>query len=400
MSRYCLFLLGVLLALCSVVQAVEEISVLYNGEKQLPRRIAMGFWGYRPVNLTEGSPFVPLRLSDRRYYGLKIVSVGRYEGVRFDFLEPMDLSSFIADKDAFLEIFLRSTSQGPMVSPAAPMVVRPDVMPRAEMAPGMMPPGMYPGVQPPGYMPPVDDIPPSMIPGMQPPGAAYGGDLPPYLRGGPYGNMPIAPPTMAEESFIPQPEEPVPGGMMGQGERKPQTVPLPQLKNIRITFYTDKGQGMLVVTPDQFYPKEEINKFWVRIGIPLSQMQKGMPIGGKLYRMVITSDEPTEFLVGRMAFVRDSDPIQASLFVFPPFLEAKRSIFFAARVEAGLTPYEVEWDFDTLTGESIDAVGERVTYTYPAEGLYTITCTVRDKTGAKEPVVSKIEVKISRPFGE
>jgi len=393
MSRYCLFVLGVLLALCSAAQAVEDISVLYNGEKQLSR-IKMGFWGYRPINLTEGSPFEPIRLAaNRRYYGLKIVSVGRYEGVRFDFTTPMDLSSFIGDKDAFLEVYLRSTSQGaavgPVVSPAGGSdaintiihpngnVYRPDGLPNQpnrrryrpdpDAMPGDMPPGMYPEMT-------------------LPPEADY-----PIDEG--------LPPTDADGTIVPGPDETV-SGDVNNPEKKPLTVPLPQLKNIRITFYTEKGQGMLVVTPDQFYPKEEINNFWVRIGIPLSQIQKGLPIGGKLYRMVITSDEPTEFLVGRLAFVRDSDHIQANLFVFPPFLEAKRSIFFASRVEAGLTPYEVQWDFDSQAGESVDAVGERVTYTYPAEGLYTITCTVRDKTGAKEPVVSKLEVKISRPFEE
>ncbi|MHB9110671.1 MAG: PKD domain-containing protein [Armatimonadota bacterium] len=394
MSRYCLFLLGMLLGLCFAAQAVEEISVLYNGEKQLPRRIAMGFWGYRPVNLTEGSPFVPFRLAaNRRFYGLKIVSVGRYEGVRFDFLEPMDLSSFIADKDAFLEVYLRSTSQGPAMGPVVAPTARPQYMPNRPPG-GMMPPGMYPGVNtPPGG--PAGMYPEAALP----PGAAYEMDetMPPMFDG--YGGMPVAPPTAVEEPFIPEPEA-VPGAGINSAERKPLTVPLPQLKNIRITFYTEKGAGMLVVTPDQFYPKEEINNFWVRIGIPLSQIRQGTPIGGKLYRIVITSDEPTEFLVGRMAFVRDSDPIQANMFVFPPFLEAKRSIFFASRVEAGLTPYEVQWDFDNQAGESVDAVGERVTYTYPAEGLYTITCTVRDKTGAKEPVISKLEVKISRPFEE
>lgn len=396
MSRYCLFLLGVLLALCTAAQAVEDISVLYNGDKQLSR-ITMGFWGYRPVNLTEGSPFEPIRLAaNRRYYGLKIVSVGRYEGVRFDFRDPMDLSSFIADKDAFLEVYLRSTSQGPVVGPVVTPAYRPEVPPWARpegMPPGVNFPGMRPGAAPPPDADYLDD---------RGPVAPYNGygDRPveqPYTG---YGDMTAAPPTIAEEPFIPGLEDGVPGEITDQTEKKPLTVPLPQFKNIRITFYTEKGQGMLVVTPDQFYPKEEINNFWVRIGIPLSQIQKGLPIGGKLYRMVITSDEPTEFLVGRMAFVRDSDPIQANLFVFPPFLEAKRSIFFASRVEAGLTPYEVQWDFDSEAGESVDAVGERVTYTYPAEGLYTITCTIRDKTGAKEPVVSKLEVKISRPFEE
>lgn len=193
----------------------------------------------------------------------------------------------------------------------------------------------------------------------------------------------------------------LPAEFGADSERRTLSVPLPQLKNIRITFYTDKGVGMLIVTPDQFYPKEEVNQFWVRIGIPLSQVQPDNAIGGKLYRMVISSDEPAEFLVGRLAFVRDSEPIEANMLIFPPFLEAKKSIFLRANVTAGLTPYEVKWDFDTEPDNvTVDAVGERVTYTYPAEGVYTITCTVSDKTGAKPPVTSVMGVKISRPLEE
>jgi len=400
MSRYYLLLLGMLLGLCSAVQAVEDISIFYNGEKQLPRRIVMGFWGYRPVGLTEVNPFVPFRLAaNRRYYGLKILTLGRYEGVRFDFMEPLNLAPFIEDKDIFLEIYLRSSQGSIMPTTLAPLPV--------EAYPGAYPPGAYP----PGMMPGEGVLPPGAYPGVRPPRGPMVPRPPgaPPLAGedeGPPPGLvnptagvprPVNPPVEAVPN--PQPEDNIPNEMIDE-EKKPLSVPLPQLKNIRITFYTEKGVGMLMVTPEQFYPKEEVNNFWVRIGIPLSQIQKGMPIGGKLNRMVVTSDEPTEFLVGRLAFVRDNKPMVVNLFIFPPFLEAKKSIFFAARVEAGLTPYEVQWDFDTRAGESVDAVGERVTYTYPAEGLYTITCTVRDLTGAKPPVINTIDVKISRPFEE
>jgi len=533
MSRYCLILLGILLGLCQAGRAVEDVSVLYNGEKDLPERLSMGFWGYRPVNLTEGNPFVPFRLAaNRRYYGLKIVTMGRYEGVRFDFKEPLDLSPFVADKDVFLEIYFRSSLQGagnpttPITPPATypgggypggaypggaypggaypggaypggaypggaydpgayppgttpsgmyppgayppgttpPGAYDPGAYPPGTTPSGMYPPGAYPpgttpsGMYPPGAYPPgttpsgmyppgttpsgmypPGTTPPGMYPpgttpsgntpsgmyppgayaanttpsGMYPPGGTYppgayppgtaGVDendppsmLSPYRRG-----TPSVYPTNNPAAIVPGLDNTVPSELSPGADQRALTVPLPQLKDLRITFYTDKGIGMLRVTPDQFYPKEEVNQFWVRIGIPLSQIQQGLPIGGKLYRIAITSENPAEFLIGRLAFVRDNDPIEASLLVYPPFLEAKKSIFFAVRVKAGLTPYEVQWNFDTQKDEkSVDAVGDRVTYTYPAEGVYSVTCTVRDVTGAKPPVTSVMGVKISRPFEE
>ena len=348
MNRYWLILLGALLGLAAAAPAVEDISVIYNGDAQLSKRIVMGFWGYRPVAEEEGNPFKPIRLvQGRKIYGLNITSLGRYQGVRFDFQDPLDITAIVADKAAFLELYIRATTPQTAVPTAAPA------------AGSVLPPRLLPG---------------------EAGGPAMGGPA----MGGPI----VA--TPADSAAFP-PE------LLKEVERPAVSSPLPALKNIRFSFFTEKGEGLLVVTPDQFYPKEEINKYWIRVGIPLSMLNKALPVGGKLSRIVITSDEPAMFLLGRMAFVRDTDPIVGSMFIYPPFLAAKDRIFFAARVEAGLTPYQVEWSFDAAKGAKVDAVGDRVTYIYDKEGNYKITCTVRDKTGAKAPVTSTIEVKLSPP---
>ena len=402
MIRNGLILLGLLLGLCRLAAAIEELSVIYNGEAQLPKRINMGFWGYRPLSNPLDNPFQPLRLlPNRRYYGLKIVTLGRYQGVRFDFIEPLDISSYLTAKDVFLELYLRAPLGTPEVTPMNPMPV---VIPYADILapplggdyfpPGMMtPPGGAAGVPGrPGYIRRMPGEASPYGPGVMPPGMMPPPGAPPTYPGG-AGVPPTPGLTTPEDTTFPT-------TLLNLVARSPVTIPPPNVKNIRFTFFTDKGESLLIVTPEQFYPKEEVNRLWIRIGIPLSMIGDKLPVGGKLTRLLITSDDPVDFLIGRMAFVRDNEPILVNMFIFPPFLEAKQRIFLAARVEAGLTPYDVEWDFDTAAGNTVDATGERVTYTYATEGVYTITCTVKDKTGAKPPATSVIEVKITRALGE
>ena len=45
----------------------------------------------------------------------------------------------------------------------------------------------------------------------------------------------------------------------------------------------------------------------------------------------------------------------------------------------------------------LDVKGDRTTFTFDKEGIYNVTCTVRDPSGGKQPVKQVIEVKVSGP---
>ena len=172
------------------------------------------------------------------------------------------------------------------------------------------------------------------------------------------------------------------------------TLPMPTLANLRFTFFTEKGAAILTVPAEDFYPKEEIKRQWIRISIPLNDIDPSFAIGEKLTRIVISSDKPNAFLIGRMAFMLDEDPIVMHPLIYPAFIEAGKRIFFASRPESGLAKVETNWNFDHGNGQSIDAKGDRTTYTFDSAGLYTLTCTVRDVTGGKDPVKQVIEVRV------
>lgn len=358
MGKYgVLVLVGLLLGLCSMAFGLEDLLVIYDGKAALPADVTLGDWGFLPRQGDVAKALQPTSFGPRRY-GLKLASTGRYQGARFDFAKPVDSAAFFGVKSTYLEIYLRAAEgdKGPAKA-AGGTPTDPAAGPAQTMQPEQP-------IQPPVQPDPAAGAPPMA-----------GGD--PGVRND--GGQPELP-----AEFRLDPKE------------RPRTVLLPTLKNLRFTFYTDKGVGLLTVTPEQFHPRDEVNQFWVRVDIPLHRLHEALPVGGNLTRMVITSDAPAEYVVGRIAMVRDSTPLQVKTTVYPAFLEAGRRLFLAAKVEPGLARYETVWDFDTKAGASIDATGDRVTYTYDAEGNYIITCTVRDLDGGKEPVSSMMEVKVSR----
>ncbi|MHB9023163.1 MAG: PKD domain-containing protein [Armatimonadota bacterium] len=364
-------LLGLALGLCGMAFAADDLLVVYNGDAALTTGITLGDWGFLPKQNPEKA-FQPEQLSagfSKKYFGLKLLLTSRYQGVRFDLQQPVDAAVFAGVKNTYLELYLRATPD----DKPKDTVIDPNAPPNPMGPPN--PVGPPPTVAPP---PPADMPPPP--PGGNPP--------PPPPPGGP-GEQPGGNPTGAQGGLPPEfiPEAP-----------KPVTVQLPTLTNLRFTFITDKGQGQLVVKPDDFFPKEEVNKQWIRVTIPLSTLNPKLPLTGNLKRILITSDTPSQLYLGRLAIVKDNVPLAftAPMASFPPFMEAGKRIYFLTKVSTGLSKYEVTWDFDTRGGPSVDATGERPTYTYSTEGTYLITCTLRDLSGGKDPVTQTLQVKVSR----
>jgi hypothetical protein len=344
-------LIGLVLGALAGALAMETLTVIYDGSAALPAKVTLGDWGFVPRPPTPdpaANPFKPLKLG-RNWYALKLSSLGRYQGARFDFQTPLDTTAFVGVKNTYLQLYLRALDEkktgdgaagGETYSSAA--ITNPI---RPEDAP---PPPPLPG--PDGVVPPA--------PG---PDGVLVNDLPTEFQ----------PPKV-----------------------KPNSVPMPAFKNLRFTFITEKGPAVLDVKPEQLFPTDEGR--WEKVEIPLTLLNAALPLGTKLSRLIITSDEPVEMYVGRLAVVKDATPFTINTFIYPNFLEAGQRIYFAARVEVGLSQYEVQWDFDGKAGATVDAVGERVTHVYDTEGTYVVNCTVRDKNGGKEPVTATLEVKVSR----
>jgi hypothetical protein len=398
-----------LVLVCSTLAfGADEMLVIYNGTMKVPANVELGDWGHFPWADREKA-YQPSKEQGMRAYSLRLVTLGRYQGARLDFPTPLDTTEIFASKGTYLELYLRAVP-GAIVKPDTTIPSPDGMMPGGPgVTPGM--PGMNSGMPGPGGAP--GGVPAPM------PGMAPGGAIMPPMAGGAPGMAPnpgMMPPTNVQPGMMPptggQPGMMPGGGMPGtapnpggneavpglppEPQPKPKTIPAPSFTNLRITFVTEQGQALLDVQPSEFHPADEVDNAWVRVALPLAKLNKSGEFGGKLTRMLFTSDAPIEFLLGRIAFVRETEPFTASFTTFPTFLEAGQRIFFIARVEAGLTRYETTWNFGVNPPPAVDATGDRVTFVYDLEGTYTITCTVRDLNDGKDTRVITKEIKVTR----
>jgi len=173
-------------------------------------------------------------------------------------------------------------------------------------------------------------------------------------------------------------------------------VPFPPLTSIRVNFFTQGGSNTLAVPASEFFPLDEVDGNWIRLAVPMKRLNAKYPINGDLLRLLITTDSPVKFLLGRIAFTRDIAMLHATISTFPATLRTGEPVNFSASVEGGLTPYTLSWNFGlTADRTTVDATGEVVTATFPQAGSYTVTCTVRDTDGIKDPISVTRIVKVT-----
>ena len=173
-------------------------------------------------------------------------------------------------------------------------------------------------------------------------------------------------------------------------------VPMPPLTSVRVTFFTQGGINTLAVPAGEFYPLDEVDGNWIRLALPLNRLSPKYPLGGEMYRLLIMTDSPATLLLGRFAFIRDVTMLRAKISSAPAVLRVGEPVHFSAGVEGGLTPYAVIWNFGlTADATAIDAAGDAVTTSFPKAGSYTITCTVRDTLGIKDPITVTRQVPVS-----
>lgn len=278
--------LGVLLVGGShLAWGVETLAGIFTDSgANLPANVVVGDWGAIPREDDAADPFKPQAvLPGAGYYGLRVTTLGRYQGMRIDLKQPIDASTVFGQKNRYLEVYLR-------------------------------------GVK---------------------------GDT------------------------------------------------LPAMGRLRFTLYTDKGTCFISAKESEFFPKDTVNSVWTRIGIPISVLTPQMPPSAKIRRVIITTDTPADFFLGRLAFVNDSTPITINPSVLP-LPVAGRQVNFRSGAYSGLARHETVWDFDAAAGTSVDAMGDSVTQTFNYLSTYKVTVTVTDPSGWKEPQTATISVKVNR----
>jgi len=161
---------------------------------------------------------------------------------------------------------------------------------------------------------------------------------------------------------------------------------------VRFVFVSDTG---VKVSAEQLTNPLDPDDNWCRVAVPLAKFK--LPEGMnefRLKRLLISTDLQTTLHLGEIRMVTDNSPIK----VEP--LESKTvvvydEVLFDPRADGGLSSLKFSWDFNASDGiqeESTERVGR---FIYTRGGEFTVTLTVSDADGLKEPVTVKTTVTVT-----
>jgi len=185
-----------------------------------------------------------------------------------------------------------------------------------------------------------------------------------------------------------------PGGAPGGTTKSALGVNAPVMKYIRLIVTTTDGKKSEAYIPtDTSAPTQETG--WRSVAVPL-QAISGLDRTNKVIKDVaLSADQTTTFYVGDLRVVSDKTPIRAEPNVRDINRELGAEVIFSASGQGGSSVLKYTWDFDASDGIGVDAEGQAVRRKFRKAGTYTITLTVSDYYGLKDPYTTTIKAVIN-----
>jgi hypothetical protein len=196
-----------------------------------------------------------------------------------------------------------------------------------------------------------------------------------------------------------------PGGVGGQGGGG-SMVASTNLKTIRLIITTTDGKKSEAFVPAATSSPAE--RGWRQAGIPL-QAIKGFERTNKVVKSVsFAGDTSTAFYIGDLRVINDRTPIRAEPNFRTATCSVNSTLTFSANGTGGSSVLKYSWDFDDQDGIQADAEGQSVKYRFRTAsndlrnaaqmrpgGTFTITLTVSDAYGLKDPYTTQVKVKVN-----
>ena len=178
------------------------------------------------------------------------------------------------------------------------------------------------------------------------------------------------------------------------------------LKMMRIIINTTDGMKSEAFVPAA--TTVSVDRGWKQAGIPL-QAIKGFDKTNKIVKTIsFSGDVSTAFYLGDIRVINDRTPIKAETSFKTAVIGINNELTFSATGYGGSSVLKYTWDFDDADGIQADAEGQVVKYRFrtasndqknPASlrpnGEFTVTLTVSDTYGLKDPYVTTIKVKVN-----
>jgi len=168
---------------------------------------------------------------------------------------------------------------------------------------------------------------------------------------------------------------------------------VPKVRRIRVILYSADGRTVSHSVPVVHKTTDEDNWFAVALplaGFGLTTQSNGFP----LRRMAISADFPDKIRIGEIRVTTDDSPIYVES-LDDQEVGAQDVIVLVGSAEAGITSLVYSWDFDDKDGVQDDARGRVVQVVYRRTGTYTVTLTVRDPDGIKQPATTKAQITVN-----
>lgn len=166
----------------------------------------------------------------------------------------------------------------------------------------------------------------------------------------------------------------------------------PKATKMRFVFVSDKGETVEAVEPTGALDPDDN---WMRIAVPLAKFKQIEGITSfVMKRFMVFTDIPSTFYLGSMKLVTDTTPIKVDP-LDPRVVAIMDPQFFVARATGGVSSLSYAWDFDASNGIQVESTDPVVKHYYKTGGEYTVTLTVSDADGLKDPVTVSTTIEVT-----
>jgi len=184
------------------------------------------------------------------------------------------------------------------------------------------------------------------------------------------------------------------GGFGGFGGGQGTAAPATGMKFIRLIVTTTDGKKSEAYIPTNSSVGTD-EKGWRAVSVPLQGISGFARTNKTIKDVALSADQTTTFYVGDIRVLNDKTPIRAEPNVREINRELGADVIFSATGLGGSSILRYTWDFDASDGIGVDAEGQAVRRKFRKAGTYTITLTVSDYYGLKDPYVTTIKAVIN-----
>lgn len=179
-----------------------------------------------------------------------------------------------------------------------------------------------------------------------------------------------------------------PGGPGAGGAATPTT-----LKTLRFILTTSDGKKSEAYVPVNLNAQGE--RGWLNVAVPLQAILGLDRTNKQITGFAVSGDATTTFYIGDLRVINDTTPIRGDVNVRDLNLALGEEVTFSAYGEGGSSILRYTWDFDDSDGIQVDAEGQTVKRRFRKAGTYTITLTISDFYGLKQPYSTTIKAVVN-----